>query len=141
MRRPALVGLVTLLAVSCGGSDSSFPERPPTVEVGLHEYGFDYASAFQSGRIVINARNDGQLPHQLVLVYLPPELPPIDQQLRSEERAVVPTVVAMHDRAPGATGSFAVDLDPGRYAFVCFVQDPDGVQHALKGMSSEFRVA
>ena len=120
---------------------ADFPAPAAQVDVGMREYGFDYASAFQSGRIVINVRNDGQVPHQLVLVSLPPELPPIDEQLRSGERTVVPTVVGLRERAPGGSGTFAVDLDPGRYAFICFLQDSDGVQHARKGMNSEFLVA
>lgn len=133
--------MVVGLSTSCGGSEPAFPTAAAQVDVAMREYRFDYASAFRAGRIVINVHNDGQRPHQLVLVSLPPELPPIDQQLRSGERAVVPTVVGLRERAPGESGTFAVDLDPGRYAFICFVPDPDGVQHALKGMSSEFLVA
>jgi hypothetical protein len=132
---------VVLLAVSCGGGESAFPRPVPTVDVVAREYGFQYEDRFRSGRTVVRVRNEGQLQHQLVLIYLPPEIPSLDAQLRSSERQVVPTIVSLQPRAPGRTGTFAIDLDPGRYGFVCFVQDPDGVQHVHKGMSSEFRVA
>ncbi len=128
-----------VVTVSCG-DESSFPAQPATVDVSMSEYRFDYEGTFPAGRTVVNARNDGQLRHQVVLVYLPPELPPIGQQLQSGERAVVPTVVNLPEQAPGERGSFAVDLDPGRYAFLCFVTDPDGTQHARKGMNAEFSV-
>jgi hypothetical protein len=130
-----------LLAVSCGDSDGAFPRPVPTVDVTLREYGFDYESDLDSGRTVFRVRNAGTVQHQLVLIYLPPEIPALDAQLRSSERQVVPTVVSLHPREPGRTGTFAVDLDPGRYGFVCFVEDPDGVQHVHKGMRSEFRIA
>ena len=130
-----------LLAASCGGSDDAFPRSVPTVDVALHEYGFDYEPELSSGRTVFRVRNAGTTQHQLVLIYLPPEIPSLDAQLRSSERQVVPTVVSLQPREPGRTGTFAVDLDPGRYGFVCFVEDADGVQHVHKGMSSEFRIA
>lgn len=54
-------------------------------------------------------------------------------------RAIAP-FASVKTRPPGASTTFAVDLHPGvRYAFVCFVDGPDGVSHALLGMSAEFR--
>jgi hypothetical protein len=131
---------VLVLGTSCGRSGSALPHRPQTVDVDMREYRFDRHGAIRPGRTVIRARNQGHLVHELVLIYLEPTVPPLDRQLHSSERLVVPTIVSLHARAPGRTGTFAVDLEAGRYAFICFVQDPDGVQHALKGMNSEFRV-
>lgn len=131
---------VLLVAVSCGGSGTAFPGRPDQVEVVMREYRFDHPAVLRAGRTVVRAPNRGRLAHELVLVFLPPELPPLDEQLHSSGRTVVATIVSLHRRAPGEAGTFAIDLEPGRYAFICFVQDPDGVQHALKGMNSEFRV-
>jgi hypothetical protein len=130
-----------VLAASCGGSDDAFPDPVPTVDVALREYGFDYKAELDSGRTVFRVRNTGTRQHQLVLIYLPPEIPSLEAQLRSSERQVVPTIVSLPPRDPGRSGTFAVDLDPGRYGFVCFVEDADGVQHVHKGMSSELRIA
>jgi hypothetical protein len=130
-----------LLVAACGGSDDAFPAPVPSVDVVMHEYGFDYKAELHSGRTVFRVRNAGTVQHQLVLIYLPPEIPSLEAQLRSSERQVVPTVVSLQPREPGRTGTFAVDLDPGRYGFVCFVEDADGVQHVHKGMRSEFRIA
>jgi hypothetical protein len=106
----------------------------------MREFRFEQAPLAAEGRVVFRVRNAGNVTHELVLVALPEDFPPIDEQLRSEERQGVDTVVAIHDRPPGNRTTFASDLQPGRYAFICFVRDPDGVSHALKGMSAEFRV-
>lgn len=130
---------MTIGVTACGGKGDDFPPRPATVRVTMDEYRFGYQPPKTRGRLVFEARNVGRIDHQLVLTYLPPGVPPIDRQLRSENRRVVPTVANLPPRRPGGRGTFAVDLEPGRYALICFVRDPDG-QHAQKGMSSEFRI-
>lgn len=134
------LGALLVLAPSCRTATEEFPPRPQIVSVTMKEYGFVYEPPAASGRIVFNLENTGRLDHEAVLIALGDEIPPIDQQLRSGERLVVPTVARPLRRTPGAFGSFAVDLPPGRYAMVCFVQDGDGGQHAQKGMSAEFRI-
>jgi hypothetical protein len=106
----------------------------------MREYRFDHPPQVAPGRVVFTVRNAGALRHELVLLALPEDFPPIDQQLHSDERRAVDTLAALHDRDPGTRDTFAADLAPGRYAFVCFIRDPDGVAHALKGMNSELRV-
>lgn len=92
------------------------------------------------GRLVFRITNAGAAEHSVVLVSLPEDVPPIGEQLRSDDRRGVPTFAKVPARPPGSNDTFAVDLPPGRYALVCFVTDPDGVSHAAKGMASEFRV-
>jgi plastocyanin len=41
---------------------------------------------------------------------------------------------------PGATGSTAVNLEPGQYVFLCFVPSADGVPHFAKGMIAPIEV-
>jgi hypothetical protein len=116
------------------------PVPPATVDVTMAEYRFLFEPPTDRGRTVFRLHNRGALGHDLVVVPLTDEVPPIDQQLRGEERLVVATLASIPVRPPGGTGTFALDLEPGRYAFICFVTDPDGQQHAQKGMSAEFRV-
>ncbi len=107
----------------------------------MDEYRFDYdRSSVRPGRVLFKARNSGRLPHQIVMVLLPPELPPIVEQLNSPERKAVTQIASFPPKPPGATAAFAVDLQPGRYALICFVSDPDEKQHGAKGMASEFRI-
>jgi uncharacterized cupredoxin-like copper-binding protein len=42
--------------------------------------------------------------------------------------------------APGATGATTSNLAPGQYAFLCFVESPDGVPHLAKGMIAQLEV-
>lgn len=106
----------------------------------MTEYRFDHQAQIPPGRTVFRVVNAGGESHSLVLVGLDEDVPPIDEQLRSPNRRGVPTYAQVPERPPGSRDTFAVDLEPGRYAFICFVRDSDGVSHADKGMSSEFRV-
>ena len=126
----------------CGRSRAgALPAKPQTVDVAMQEYRFLYDAPDAAGRIVFRVHNEGRLRHDLVLVYLEEGLPPLDEQLRGSDRRIVATIASLPARAPGQQGTFAVDLQPGRYGMICFVTDPDGRQHAQKGMNSEFRVS
>lgn len=139
--RLLVAAFLTALALpGCKGSGPP-PRRPRLLKVSMREYAFDHVPVVPAGRVVVLAENNGQLAHELVMVLLPDDVPPIDQQLRSGQRRAVASIAALHGRPPGRQGTFAVDLAPGRYAFICFLVDPDGAQHARKGMSSELRVA
>jgi hypothetical protein len=106
----------------------------------MNEYSFQHPAELAPGRVVFRIHNAGSAPHSMVLVELPEDVPPIDEQLRSDTRRAVATLAQLPERAPGSRDTLAVDLVPGRYGMVCFVRDADGVSHASKGMSSEFRV-
>lgn len=106
----------------------------------MTEYRFQHQGEVPTGRIVFRVVNAGAEPHSLVLVELTEDVPPIDVQLRSPDRRGAATYAQVPQRPPGSRDTFAVDLLPGRYAFICFVRDAGGEQHSLKGMSSEFRV-
>ena len=49
-------------------------------------------------------------------------------------------MASIRQQPPGDDEVFAVDLPPGRYGFLCFVEFPEGGTHAFRGMNSEFRV-
>lgn len=107
----------------------------------MREYRFDHPPQAPRGRVVFRVRNSGALTHELILVQLAEDVPPIQEQIRSDARRAVDTIATLRNRPPGSNGTFAADLQPGRYAFICFIRDADGVSHAIKGMASEFRVA
>ena len=135
------VASALLLGAGCSSSERSAPPPAPVVDVAMAEYRFEYAPPARAGRVVFRARNLGQLEHELVLVYLPEDFPPVREQLESSKRRPVSNLGRSPVRPPGATGTFAVDLAAGRYALVCFVKDADGNQHAVKGMAAEFRIS
>lgn len=137
----AVAVMATLvLGGACSAPGSALPPRPPLVELTMREMSFDFDRNLPRGRVVFKLHNAGRRVHRAALVYLPKGVPPILDQLRGSERMVVDELASVPNRPPGSTDSFAVNLDPGRWAFVCFIIDPDGKSHAEKGMASEFTI-
>lgn len=123
-----------------GASAAPLPPVPSSVAVALEEYRFDHRPVVSSGRVIFEVANRGSVDHQLILVSLPEDLPgTLDDQLHSSERRVTPTIMTLPPLVPGQETRFAADLAPGRYGLICFLADPDGSVHALKGMNSEIR--
>lgn len=136
-----VAGLGLAAACSPRAGAAPLPPRPATVDVAMREFAFENPPVVARGRAVFRVHNAGSMVHELILVALPPDTLPIAEQLRSDSRVGVETLVTFRNRAPGSDGAFASDLSPGRYAFICFITEPDGTSHADKGMSSEFRVS
>ncbi len=136
----AAIWLVTSSCVLGGREQVLLPPTPPVVQVSMREYAFEYDPNVPLGRVVFDVLNVGTRDHALTFIKLPEDYPPIDEQLRGEERRPAEIVARVPSRPAGQGSRFAVDIEPGRYAMVCFVTDPDGVFHGLKGMNSEFRV-
>jgi len=105
----------------------------------MSEYRFEHGP-IPRGRVVLQAVNRGRIVHRMSVVPLPADLPPILEQLRGTDRVVLSTLAAVPDTPPGAGAAVAVDLGPGRYAFICFITDTDARSHALMGMAAEFNV-
>lgn len=143
MRVRAALGavFVSIVAGACGAPAPPLPDRPPVVGITLHEYAINPSGAIPRGRVVFEVRNAGQREHRLSLVKLAKDMPPIRQQFDGTERRVVDELAATPNRPPGSRDAFAVNLPPGRWAFICFLVEDDGLSHAKAGMATEFRVA
>jgi len=142
-RRLWLVLGWALALPACESADRpqpALPAGPHVVEIQMRDYSFEYDPAIPGGRVLFRVVNSGTVPHNLSLLPLSDDIPAIDEQLRGSVRRALAPFAGIRARPPGGSTTFAVDLAPGvRYAFVCFVDDPDGVSHSLRGMSSEFR--
>lgn len=133
------LGVVSFgLFSGCAGG-SSFPPRPAAVYVTMSEFRFDYKSPIPPGRVVFRTHNVGSLDHELILLPLPKDFPPLAVQLGSGKPVALPTLASNFRRA-GTSGTFAVDLEKGRYGMVSLVKGSDGEVDGHKGMFSEFRV-
>ncbi len=148
VRRDLLVGGLALAAVLAGctttrpAPSAYLPPGPAIIEVIEQDYGYvlEPAGDIPPGRSVFHLRNASGLAHDLSLVALPEDVPPIGDQLRSTNRRAVATLARRPSRPPGGRDVFAVDLRPGRYALLCFEDDGTGRSHALRGQTVEFRV-
>ncbi len=139
---PTVLAALSLAALSCGSEDEPpLPPRPAVVDVSLSdEYRFDYTPPRAPGRTVFKVRNDGGQEHELVLLPLPEDFPPLEQQVRGRKRRAVGTLAYQQPLGAGGRGLFAVDLERGRYGLVCFVEGRDRIPHSRKGMVAEFRI-
>lgn len=142
--RAALVAVMAGVATSCAffrAHGPPLPPQPQMVHVTMDEFNFLYSPPTSPGRVLFTVGNVGQDSHEMVIVSLPEDFPPLNEQLQSDTRRPVETIAVLPERLPGGTGQIAVDLAPGRYGMICFVRDPSGKTHAAMGMSSEFRIS
>lgn len=141
--RLAAAAMALVLGAACQVAPSAgraLPPGPQIVEVTMREYRFDYVPPAGSGPTLFRVTNSGTVSHELEMLPLADDVPPIDVQLKGTQRRVVTPFAGVESRQPGRAGAFAVNLTPGvRYALICFLADPDGTSHAREGMTSEFR--
>lgn len=141
MRVPTMVAIFAVTLVACQGQ--YLPPAAATMDLVLDEFRFEHETDLRAGRVVFRARNEGDLYHELVIVSLPEDFLPIGEQLQSDTRRPLDPFFLHPRLRPGGSTTFAVDFEPGRYAFLCTLvspDDPEGRTHALRGMSSEIRV-
>ena len=135
----------TLVACTSGSDDRAGPPAPapvPVITVTMLDHRFELDTPVPPGRVVFRFHNAGQAPHNVIMIPLAQDVPPIDVQLRGSERRQVEPFAGIYDRGPGDSGSFAVDLLPDqRYAVVCSLTAEDGEPHWMKGMVTEFRTS
>lgn len=145
-RRAAACAAIIGLTAGTGCSPApvgGLPPSPPFVGISMREYAFEFRSPLPEGRVYFRVQNSGAVEHQLRLVRIPREMPPLAEQLSnpSSPRRVVETLTILPALGPGARTVFAADLQPGRYGFICFLEEPGGApSHALRGMNADFDV-
>lgn len=118
------------------------PDPPQRLELVLRDFAITMSpSEVPPGHTLLHARNVGGVPHQLRVLQLPEDLPPISVQLAGDRRSILPPFATARSTGPGGEVSLAVHFEPGqRYAFVCFLRRDTGQLHAQLGMATEFRV-
>lgn len=133
---------VAMIEVSGEESDDELPEADATVTAV--EYGFD-SEELPSGAVEIDFENDGAQPHHLLAAKLIGDSTAADVKRFFETEKGKPPLrregeaTAVVEGGEGQTVTF--DLEPGRYAFYCFISDRQGgPPHIFKGMVDEFEV-
>lgn len=115
--------------------------------ITARDYSFDAPDVMSAGPVSIVLQNEGQEAHHAQFVRLNDgvTLEQFGAALRQGPPAAFPLVTFRGGPSvtdPGQT-SFAVtlDLEPGTYMMLCFIESPDGVPHLAKGMVRPFTVA
>jgi uncharacterized cupredoxin-like copper-binding protein len=127
------------------------PPGVTPVEVSAVDYEFDWdKTKAVSGTTAFVLKNDGSQTHEILLASVEDDFDPqkvIDAfNAGTVDTSTLPPGVTdiayFAASTPGQTADLVVDggLQPGKYAFMCFLPDPEGRPHFLHGMFSQFTV-
>jgi uncharacterized cupredoxin-like copper-binding protein len=125
---------------------TAHPAKAPAADaiMTLRDYSFFLSRPLAPGKHVIEVRNEGTQWHEFELVQLAPGKTPQDVIAFIEHGTGTPPGLPLGGISPlavGGTSYMPVDLQPGRYALICFLPDlTDGKQHFEHGMVQQFEV-
>ncbi|MFL5688179.1 MAG: hypothetical protein ACJ77I_04255, partial [Chloroflexota bacterium] len=111
-----------------------------TLAVTGKEYAFDLPASVPAGVTAITLNNAGKEEHQaqLVKINAGKSMADLLTALQNPDPTAALSLVTLaggpNAVPPGASGTSTVALEPGSYAFVCFISAPDGTPHVAKGM-------
>jgi plastocyanin len=117
-----------------------------TLTVTGKEYAFDLPASVPAGVTAITLTNAGKEEHQAQLVKINTGKTMTDLlgALQDPNPAAALQLVTLSGGPtgvqPGASGTATVSLEPGAYAFLCFISAPDGTPHLAKGMVAPLEV-
>jgi hypothetical protein len=138
-------GMLSAAFLACGGDEASTPppeaQPPERLAITASEFKFDTGgtNSVGAGLVSIVLDNVGKRPHQVQLLRLNEGV--AFNQLRGalrDERKLLSLVSISGGAAPispGGTQEATVNLEPGSYTLICFVEG-----HHLKGMVQPFEV-
>jgi len=117
---------------------------PAAVTVITTNYSFDAPAQIPAGLTTFHLVNRGPSIHHVQLVKLN-EGKTVDDFMAALKAGGPPPTWATMEGGPnpaevGDTSTTTVKLEPGNYAMLCFVPDPDGVPHVAKGMARPLTV-
>jgi hypothetical protein len=151
IHRVPLAVLAGLALVSCrsdkppaaeaGAPDAAAPAAsaaPSTVTVIATDYSFDAPAEVPAGLTTFHLVNRGPAIHHVQLVRLG-EGKTMDDFMAALKAGGPPPEWVTMEGGPnpselGDTSRTTLRLEPGNYAMLCFVPDPDGTPHVAKGM-------
>jgi len=139
-----VAGAAASLSACGGGSDSS--SVPAVTSKGV-EYAYDMPSSIEGGLTKIDYVNAGSDYHEWALAKIDPGHTAADVKAyldkagpNSQPPPWVTDVGGVGVMSPGQQIGVTRDLQPGSYAFICFLPGPGGKPHYALGMFKGFDV-
>lgn len=135
------VSLIRPFAVS-----PEVPDGYETIDLVLNEFSFGLEDDVPAGNIAFALENQGEQPHEAVLLRLDEDVDLQEALQSDEEPEGLEFLGGVFNVEAGDEYNlvFMQALDAGRYALVCFLPDtdegPQGTPHAFKGMVTEFQI-
>ena len=157
MKRSAAL-LIAVVLAACGGSEggdgngATVPEKPTTVTLTGFEFGYEAPDGLiPAGPIESVLVNEGKQPHQAILYRLNDgiDFDTFKTKVMKDDSVLPDLATGGTDgvseiASPGDRVSSTGDaVDPGTYAYICFVRDQSGKtskNHAELGMIAPLRV-
>ena len=137
-----IVALPSALSLGCRSdkpavSPADTASAPPLVVVTASNYGFNAPAEVPAGHVTFKLVNQEGLHHVQLVQLL--EGKTVEDFVTALKSGGPPPRWAVEAGGPNPrdrsdTASATLLLEPGNYAMLCFVPDPDGVPHVMKGM-------
>lgn len=159
LRTPCFAGLVLMAAGVLGGCQSNRSDtasrdsastsqtteaKATTINVTAKDFAFEAPARIPAGRVTMNLTNHGSELHHAQLIKLEQgkTLADLGQAMKNHgpPPAWMKFVGGPNAIPPGKNSNATAVLEPGRYAYLCFVWGADKVIHVAKGMVREFEV-
>lgn len=135
-------GMIRPLQVVAKGRPAASPVGDVTMT--LHDYSFTLSRPLAAGKQVIEVRNNGAQTHEIELVRLAPGKTAQEMLTWIHHPEGAPPGLPLGGVAPlgrGGVNWFEVELEPARYALICFLPDAkDGKPHFEHGMVQEIEI-
>lgn len=162
-----LMSAALLLGAACGdddgggetaGGENGKSEAPASddapsgdsgggeLTISAVDFAFELPSTATAGKTDIVFENNGKEPHELVMVGLSEDAPPVNELIelpekKAEEFFTGQPISSEGPIGPGETKDISAELEPGTYGLVCFVESKKEKQpHAFLGMINSLTV-
>lgn len=127
---------------AAGQANVAEPKADATVK--LLDFSFAMPSEFKAGQQVWQIVNEGEQPHEIMLIKLAEGKTMADLEAFMQSMAGAPpftSIGGFQGINPGQSGWLNLDLTPGDYVAVCYIPDPaSGHAHMELGMTMPFTV-
>ena len=149
----AAVLVIALATSACSGGtkvaatpDVSKETAATSLQIDAADFSFEVNSkTVSAGRVPVKLQNNGTEPHQVMILRLHDGVS-IDRYLSAAQSdegsagSLIDNSGGVNVVDPGSAGTGYADLQPGKYALVCYIPSGDHVGHLHKGMVAELTV-
>lgn len=140
-----MMNLLAAMMTAAVVSGATVPVAPPVVTIHAKDFAYSGPKSVKSGPTTFRLVNDGKELHHLSIVKLDKGKTMKDLSEALKKQGPPPTwmkeVGGPNPALPGGTVEATLSLEPGEYAFLCFINSPGNpMPHMAKGMVGSITV-